>query len=442
MPSWFGRDDWESVLDRWTQAGLVGDETAAAISAWEAERQDRASASRLVDALTYLGVSIVVIGVLMLVGLTVDDGPVWLLLPLAAALAAGYTAVVATRSHARALADAGSAAAVVLLSVCWALFLDEIGGDDQLSIGWALVGIVALFSGAVMARLTRSPLALMLAGAAVALLPFAIAIEGSESASDFFDHGLWGLAEWAHWSAFAATIGVGGALLVGLAGPRRWNELAGTDAPIGWARLGVSMGTAIGMVSLAASSDRVITDWMTLLAAVVITAWARRNNQVELLPAAALLLLGALAGGLSDLNAASGVALTLLVMLLLLELGASSLILPRVFGPLSDHWLVAIWEAALLVGGVAAAVILSTQSVAHSVIGLVWSLAVLGTGAVRQHQLALGLGLLGFYVSGTIALFGGVESTEAAIAGTLAFGIALVAAAVWWSRRTRASRVD
>ncbi|MDE2744598.1 MAG: hypothetical protein OXI41_01260 [Chloroflexota bacterium] len=95
-----------------------------------------------------------------------------------------------------------------------------------------------------------------------------------------------------------------------------------------------------------------------------------------------------------------------------------------------------------MVGGVAAAVILSTQSVAHSVIGLVWSLAVLGTGAVRQHQLALGLGLLGFYVSGTIALFGGVESTEAAIAGTLAFGIALVAAAVWWSRRTRASRVD
>ena len=181
---------------------------------------------------------------------------------------------------------------------------------------------------------------------------------------------------------------------------------------------------------------------MTLLVAVGMTAWARRANQVELLPASALLLLGALAGGLSETGSASGVALTVVVMLLLLELTASALFLPRLFGRLTDHWLASIWEAALLIGGVIGATILSTQSTSHAVIGLVWSLAVLGTGAVRQHQLALGLGLLGFYVSGTIALFGRVESTEAAIVGTLAFGIALVAAALWWSRRTRSPQVD
>ncbi|MDE2966440.1 MAG: hypothetical protein OXS30_02975 [Chloroflexota bacterium] len=442
MTSWFGRYDWESALRRWTQAGLLGDETADAIRAWEAEREARSSGSRLVDALTYLGVSIVVIGVLMLVGLTVDDSPVWLLFPLVAAFASGYTAVAAARAQASSLADAASAAAVVLLSVCWALFLDEIGSDDQLSLGWLLVCVMALLSGAVMVRLTRSPLALMLASAAVALLPFAIAIQGSDSTSDIVDDGLWGLAGWAHWSTLATTVVVGGGALTALARPRRWHELAGTDTPLGWARLGVSFGTAIVVAALAASSDREITDWMTLLVAVGMTTWARRANQVELLPASALLLLGALAGGLSETGSASGVALTVVVMLLLLELTASALFLPRLFGRLTDHWLASIWEAALLIGGVVGATILSTQSTSHAVIGLVWSLAVLGAGALWQHQLALGLGLLGFYVSGTIALFSGVESTEAAVAATLAFGIALVIAAVWWSRRTRSPQVD
>lgn len=437
MPSWFSRDDWESVLSRWSEAGLIADSDADAIRAWEAEQQPRSPASRVVDALTYLGVSIVVIGVLMLVGLTSDDSPVWLLVPLASALAAGYTAAAAARANAASLADAGSAASVVLLTVVWALFLDEIGSGDQAAIGWLLVCIMALISGAVMVRLTRSPLALMLAGAAVGLLPVAIAIAGSDPASGIFDDGLWGLAGWAHWTALAATVLLGGGALAALARPRRWQQLAGTDTPLGWARLGVSMGAAIAVIVLAASSDRAVTDWMTLLAAVAITAWARRANQVELLPASAVLLLGALAGGLSDSDAASGIALTVVVMISLFELTALSMFLPRQFGQLDDHWLASIWESALLIGGVVGAIILSAQSASHSAIGLAWSLAVLVAGAVRQHQLALGLGLLGFYISGTIVLFSGVDSTEAAIAGTVAFGIALVAAAFWWSRRVR-----
>ena len=172
MASWFSRNDWESALSRWDEAGLLGDESVEAIRAWETEREAESSASRLVDALSYLGVSIALVGAFLAVGLmdSNDDGRVFV--PLGMGLVAGFLARSSWHSGLRAVSDGLAASTVILLSLALGLALELVGDGDQYALGFFLICLCALLVGGAMVRLTRSRLTTLLAAIAVGLMPF------------------------------------------------------------------------------------------------------------------------------------------------------------------------------------------------------------------------------------------------------------------------------
>lgn len=432
MASRFGRNDWESVLGRWADAGLIEEDTADAIRSWESEQGSRSSASRLADAVAYLGVSVVLVGALMLSALTFDDGGAWIALPFAIGV---VTATLSWWSHTldlRALADGFAGAAVVLIAVGLGWALDEAGDVGQESIGWLLIALSVLLTGGLMTRLVRSRIAVSLAALALSLMPVAIAVAG-----DLFDAGIFGdpraLDAWALWATFATVLVVGVGALLLLEHSQRW---LGADLEP-WGRFGASLGLGLAILLLAGASPEPLIDWLSVLGGWLITAWAFRRNRIELLPASGLLLVGALAGGLSDLGDGSRIGLTLVVLFTALELTGLGMAGPRWLGQLADHWLTPFWESALLAGGVAAAAVLAAESEELAAIGIVWALVLLVAGVLRQRRLELFFGVVGVYAAGLTLVLGQFESSLGAIVGTLLFGLLLVAGAMVWRRRTR-----
>ena len=178
MPSWYERNDWESALARWTSAGLIESETSVAIRAWEDDQAAASSKSRLVDALSYLGVSVVLVGVLMLSALLFDDGGAWIALPFVIGVVAAGLSWWSHRSDQQALADGFAGAAVLLIAVGLGWVLDEVGEEGRESIGWLLICVCVLLTGGLMVQLVRSRIAVVLATLALSLMPAAIALEG------------------------------------------------------------------------------------------------------------------------------------------------------------------------------------------------------------------------------------------------------------------------
>lgn len=437
-------ENWRSTLERWRSAELLDAEAAEQIVAWEAQQASQPLvANRISDTASYLGVSIVLIGALMLVALLHGDSFVSMLAPLAVGVVGAAVARLARASNWTALADAAAAASVVLISVGWALLLDEIGGQDQEAIGWLLICGAVLLIGALMARLAQSPLATLIASAAFTLLPLAIAVEGDALRSGIFGSGGYGprlIEDWAQWSAFTVSILTTSVALLALDHPRRW--LHSSLAP--WGRWGASLGGAFALLSLAAVSPEPVMDWMMLLAGWVITAWAIRSNRVDLLHASGLLLIGALSGGLSDLHDGTRLGLTIVSLLTTLQLTALGLVGPRLLERLATHWLTPIWESALLAAGIIGATMLAATTPALAAIGIVWALALLTAGAVAQHRLSTAFGLIGVYASGLMLLIDELQSGLAAIVGTLIFGVLIVsvAVAVRWRRRAAQPLID
>ena len=433
MPTWFGRNDWQSVLDRWTRAGLVNDETAQAIRAWEAETASRSSSSRLVDALSYLGVSIVLVGALMLV-ILVSDGPdYWPLLPFAMGVVAVLLSWTTHRFEMPALSDGFAAASVALIAVALGFTLDEIGSEGQEAVGFVLVCCCVVLTGGLMVRLVHSPLAMFLALAAMATMPLAIAIEEHALEVGVFGSHLRDFQDWALWVSFVATVIFGVLTQMFLLRSRRL-----LTAPVGtWGRLGASLGTGASILVLAGSSSDPVIDWMAMLSSWAVTAYAVRAQRAELLPASGLLLMGSLVGGLSDLNQDPRLMLTIVYMFTAFQLTAVGLASRRVLGPLADHWLTPYWEAALLGGGVAAAGFFAAENEALGSLGIVWGLILLTAGVVRQHRLAVFFGAVGVYVPGLVLILGRWDSSLGGIIGTLIFGLLIVAGAITWRRRGR-----
>ena len=441
MASRFRRTDWEVALGRWRDAGLVGEETVAEIRAWEAERESGAASGRLVDALSYLGVSIAFVAAVMLIVLAEDGGDAWLIVPFVEGVVAIVLAQLASRSGPRALADGFAASGVVLITVGVGFTLNEFGDSSQESIGWLLVCLSASVVGALMVRQFRSRLSLFLVAAALTAMPLAIAVEGNALEVGVFESSNYPsqperLSEWLFWITFAVVIVMECVVLYAL--PRLGRFVDPEAASFG--RLGASLGFAVAMLILASASSEPVIDWMVLLVGWGMTAAAFRLRQVELLPASAILLLGSLAGGLSDLDSGWGLGLTILQLLLMLQLTTLGLAGPRLLGRLGEHWLTPLWQASLLLGGVVAAAVLAADHEVLSMIGIVWSLALVCFGVLRRQRLELFFGVVGVYATGLTLVLGQLESSLGAVFGTLAFGLVLVVGAIWWRRRELAQQ--
>ncbi len=437
MSGWLGRDDWSAALARWRAAGLVDEQTADSVRAWEAEQASNSSLAhgRVADAAAYLGVSIVIAAVYMLGATVLEDAAAFAALSVAVGVIAAVSAWLSQRVGAAALSDACAGAAVLLIAAALAALLDELGGEDDVWIGWLLVSLCVALTGAGLVRLVRSRLAFAAAAAAVALIPLTLAVEaGGLEAGIYGSEG--SLDGWRQWAALAVAALVGGALLYALSRPRLDGQLAR------WGRLGASLGTGVAILGLAGASASPVSDWMALLAGWVITGWALRDARPELLPASALLLVGALAGGLSDIDHGARLGLTVIVLLTALELTALGLAGPRLTGRLAGHWLTPAWESTLLIAGVAGASILAAHSPGWGALGLVWALVLLIAGVYWEHRLAFAFGVIGVYSAGLTLVLGQFDSSAGAAFGTLAFGLLVVLSGIIWRRRFRARAAD
>ena len=437
MATLFDRDDWRSALTRWREADLIDEETESAVLEWETERsaaptdaaRRRVSHGRIADVAAYLGASIVVIAWLLLAASLFDDGVSWFAFSLAGGIIGVAAAWLAERNRAAALADACAGVAVLLVAIAVGRLLDEIGDDDQLWLGWFLITMVVVSMGALMLRLTRSPLALFAASAALAQSPAALAIGAGA-----LDHGVFGsqsLDGWLLWLTFVLVLLISGTVLVGVGRARRWfnPELAA------WSRLGASLGAGFAILGLAAASTEPIIDWATLLVGWVVTAWALRDGRPELLPASGVLLVGALAGGISDVDNGARLGLTVIVLLTGIEATALGMLGPPLLRRLSDHWLTPLWQSALLGAGIVAAAALAAQSPELAAIGIIWALAVLAAGVVYQHRIGFAMGVIGSYATLLTLIIAQFDSSVAGALGTLAFGLLIVAAGIIWRRR-------
>lgn len=439
MTSRFSRDDWESALGRWTDAGLIDDETADSIRAWEVARgKDGArSHGRVADAAAYLGVSIVVAAVLMLGATVIDDSAGFAALGFAVGVVAGGVAWLSSRARAAALSDACAGAAVLLIAVGLGILLDELGEEDDAWIGWLLITLCVAVVGIGLFWSVRSRLAVFAASAALALMPLTLSVGVGALESGIYGGGR-SLDGWQPWLTFVLVALVGVLLLYGLGRIRRWLD----PAMANWGRLGASLGVAVAVLGLAGASDSLIMDWMALLAGWAITGWALRDARPELLPASALLLIGALAGGLSDVNDGARLGLIVIVLLTAFELTAIGLAGPRLTGRLAGHWLTPAWESALLIAGVTAATILAAESPEWATIGIVWSLVLLIGGVFWEHRIAFVFGIIGVYAAGLTLVLGQFDSSAGAAFGTLAFGVLVVLAGIVWRRRFRVAVPD
>ena len=434
MPGLFERDDWQSALRRWREAGLVDAETYAAVQVWESSRSGGrpGRSGRVADVAAYLGVSIAAIAALFLAGALFDDGWGRFGLTLVAGVAATVAAWWTGRSGPTALSDAWAGAAVALVALGVAMLLEDVGDEDQLWAGWLLSSMVVVASGTGMFALVRSRLALVAATGGLAQLPIALAVQAGAFDGGIFDSYQQGsLDSWELWTTYALVGLVSAALLFLVGRPNRW-----VDASlVVWGRLGASIGAGLAILTLAGASTSPIIDWLVLLAGWVVTAWALRDGRAELLPASALLLIGALAGGLSDVDNGARLSLTILVLLTGVELTALGMVGPRVLGRLADHWLTPFWESALLIGGVTAAAVLSASSPELATVGIVWALIVLAAGLIYERRLAFAFGAIGVYAALLALVIDQFESSVAAAVGTLVFGLLVVLAGIVWRRR-------
>ena len=94
-----------------------------------------------------------------------------------------------------------------------------------------------------------------------------------------------------------------------------------------------------------------------------------------------------------------------------------------------------LWAAWLLIAGVTAAATLAASSPELATVGVVWALIVLAAGLMYEHRLAFAFGLIGGFAALLALLVDQFESSVAAAAGTLVFGLLIVAAGIVWRRR-------
>ena len=436
----------DAALGRWREAELIGADVETAIREWNAAHPgvDRLALLRVTDIGAYLGASVVVVGMALFAS-SVDSG--WTAAGLAWAVSA--TAIVvaplAVRHGYRALGDAGSAAAVVLISIGLVYLLEQIGSDREVWLGWLIVCLVACAAGLALHRWTASGLSLMPAAAGLALVPLSIVFGQippeqivSDSANTPFGEPP-PLDAWRQWSALGLAAGVSVALIAGASWARRWWRPpadpadAALPAPSAGSlvRLSAALGAAVVALVVGVGSPDLLVGWAMLLAGGALTLWMFRSGHGEFLPATALLLLGGLAEG-ADVD--ESLWLGLAGAFLAVNLATTTIIrrppsVARLHGlkRVTDQPLRPIWEAALLVGGICSAVVLTIHDVHYGLLTLPWSLAVVWSGRSVRRRLPVGLGGVACYAVPLIIVVQNVEGVGAGAAWTVLYGLLILA---------------
>ena len=176
----------EELIERWLAAGVVSEETAAGLRAFEAERAAAAlpavgAASRVADVGAYLGAALVVTAALVIAFARFADqsgAQIAVLGIVGAALLAA--AVVSRRAGAAVASDALAGASVLLLPICWAVVLSELGEGGDQRLGWLLVSGGAVLLGGLMGLLVGSRLAAVVAAIGLVAMPLALVMSGND----------------------------------------------------------------------------------------------------------------------------------------------------------------------------------------------------------------------------------------------------------------------
>lgn len=141
----------EEQLSRWHVAGLIDEEQARRILAYERDRSEDsrdgdADRPSVLEAVLYLGIAVAVVGVVTLIAQNWDDLRTWariavLAVPGALLLLAGWAMRTAIQPAVRRASGVAWLAAVVLVTGAVAVAAYEGGGDDRQV--WLLAGITA-----------------------------------------------------------------------------------------------------------------------------------------------------------------------------------------------------------------------------------------------------------------------------------------------------------
>ena len=428
----------EELIERWLAAGVVSKETAADLRAFEAERAAAAlpavggappGASRVADVGAYLGAALVVTAALVIAFARFADQSAAQIAVLGIVGAALLLAAVVSRRAGLAVpSDALAGASVLLLPICWAVVLSELGEGADRRLGWLLVSGGAVLLGGLLGLLVGSRLAAVVAAIGLVAMPLALVMSGSDDRALFADPpGDSVSAGWV-WAAIAL---MAVAAAVAVVSAERWARRGWlTRETVFWMTLVASVALALAMWSISAVRDELGFDFALLAGALLATGLALWRRERIWLPAAVVSLLGPGSSGFGG-PADHEASLALAVLVLALS-GLPFLPLVR---RVPRHWMALAWEATVWLVGMGTAVAFAFERDGWPALGGAWALAMIVVAAVLRRWLALGIGVLGAYIILLTVVIDAFEASIAAGFGTLAFGALVLAAVIIWRRR-------
>ncbi len=424
----------EELLERWLAADVVSEETAADLRAFEAERAAAAlpavgGASRVADVGAYLGAALVVTAALVIAFARFADQSAAQILVLGiVGAAASAAAVVSRRSGLAVASDALAGASVLLLPICWAVVLSELGEGGDQRLGWLLISGGAVLIGGLTGLLVGSRLAAVVAVIGLVAMPLALVMSGNDERAVFDDVlGDSVSAGWV-WAAIALMAVAAGVTVVGA---ERWARRGWLTREVAtWMTLVASVALGLAMWLIAAARDEGGFDFVLLAGALLATGPALWRRDRVWLPAAVVALLGAGSSafhGPADHDASLALALVVLAL--------SGLPFLPLVRRVPRHWVALAWEAAVWLVGMGTAVAFAFERDGWPAVGGAWALAMIVVAAVLRRWLALGIGVLGAYIILLAVVIDAFEASIAAGFGTLAFGALVLAAVIIWRRR-------
>ncbi len=422
----------EQNLARWRGAGLIAEQTAEALRAFEAQRAAAAApaggAARAADAAACLAAGLITAAALVLAFAQFehDLGARSAVLSIvgAAALAASFAA---RRLRLAAAADTLGAAAVLLPAACLASGLNEVGGEADAALGWALICAAVLLLGGAVWRWIRSRSAGVLALLAWVALPAGLLVSNG-AGSGVFAPSLESVSDALVWTALALMTAAAAlaALAAQLAARRDWIDRR-TALYASFTAAAALSAALVFIVLSHGESELYYTLPAGAAAATALPIW--RQEWIWLPPSAVLFVTGGWASLVGGADSSSERTLGLLVLVLSLA----------VFTPLTrrlpQHWTVRAWEGAIWLNTLLVACMFALAPDGWPAAGGLWGAAMILCGALLRRWLALAIGAAALYATFIAVVIETFGASAGAGFGTLLFGLLVLAAVIFWRRR-------
>ena len=432
----FKRDEVETAIERWREAGLISEPTADAVRLFERARRSAGpaagAASRVADAGAVLGVALVVAAALVLAfGQFEQDFGARIAVLATAGAVVLVAAGAARRLRLAATSDALAGAAVLLLTVCVVAGLEELGDPGDEGLGWALTCIAGVLLGGAVSWWTRSRSAAVLAVLAWVALPAALLVSEGSGRDPFegpFDYeASTGLA----WAALALMVVAAALAAVGAQFAARRGALGGRvdRATAVWIAFVASAVLTVALVVVAIGQDERGFYAAVAVGAAVATGIAVWRREWVWLPSAAGLYFAACGFALGGLSEPEGQALGVAVLVM------SFFTFAPLARRLPSHWMTRVWEMVVWLMALWVASWFAFESAGWPAVGGVWAAAMIAAAAMQRRWLALAVGALGLYVTFLAVVIGAFDASLGAGLGTLLFGVLVLAAAIAWRRR-------